>query len=265
MKSSMNLHRGTLLFPLPFLLLAGVGWILFFASCAPSIETRYFKTLTKDTTISAYITPGLDTRIRKDDILGINISSISHAEDDLFNVTPTPGVEKPGYPLDKDGNIHLHRIGTIHAEGLTRKELATQIKKDLEPYLTDAIVSVYYLNRKVTVAGEITSPKVLPMPEDQMTLIDALVNCGDFKITSLRTDLLIIRDSSDKKVVKHVNMEDHAILNSPWFYLQPNDIVIVNPDTRKAEREDRRTRFQANWALITSGVSLILIVLSRFL
>lgn len=238
--------------------------MVFLSSCYTSVESRYFKTLTRDTTISAYISPGLDSRIRNDDILGISISSLSHIEDELFMIPPTPGVEKTGYPLDKEGNIFIHRLGKIHAEGLTRKELAAQIKKGLEPYLTDPIVSAYYLNRKITVAGEITAPKVLPMPEDQMTLIDALVNCGDFKASSLRSDLLIIRDSSNKKIVHHVNMEDHAILNSPWYYLQPNDIVIINPDTKKVEKEERRTRFQSNLAIITSLVSLSLIIISRF-
>jgi len=265
MKSTQNHFPGYNTFFLRFQLMAGVIFMVLLSSCYTPIETRYFKTLTKDTTISAYITPGLETRIRQDDVLGINISSLSNAEDQLFNIVSTPGVQTPGYPLDKEGNIYIHRLGKVHAEGLTRKELAEQIKKGLEPYLTDAMVSVFYLNRKITVAGEIATPKIIPMPNDQMTLIDALVSSGDFKPTSLRNDLLIIRDSADKKIVKHVNMEDHAIFNSSWYYLQPNDIVIVNPDIRKSEQDARRSRFQSNWAIITSAISLIIVIASRFL
>lgn len=234
------------------------------SSCHVSRDSRYFMTLSKDTTISAYVSPGLDSRIRKDDLLGINVSSLSSADDALY-AAPPGAVDKAGYVIDTDGNIYFHRLGKIKAEGLTRKELALRIQEGLKPYLSDAIVSVIYLNHKVTVAGEVGSPRVLQLPEEQITIMDALVSCGDLKVNSLRNDLMVIRDSSDKRVVKHINLEDHSILNSPWFYLQPNDIVIVNPDYKKVEREEKRTRFQSNFVIITSAISLAIVIISRFL
>lgn len=212
-----------------------------------------------------YISPGLDSKIQKGDILGINVSSLSKVEDAIFSQGPSSDLQASGYPVGADGYIFFHRLGKLKAEGLTRTELATLIKNSLQPYLTDALVSVYYQNRKITIAGDVNAPRVLPMPEEQMSIMDALVSSGDLKPTALRSDIVIIRDSLDKKLIKHVNLEDHSILNSPWFYLQANDIVIVKNDFQKTDRDEKRMRFQTNFAIITSSVSLLIVILSRFI
>lgn len=242
-----------------FIAITTVGLL---SSCSVSKESKYFKTLSRDTTIAAYVSPGLDSKIQKGDLLNIHVSSLSVSDDALYAAPPTS--ELPGYRVDQQGEINFHRLGKIKAEGLTRKELSEKIKSGLTPYLTDAIVSVTYLNHKITVAGDVTSPKIIPLPEEQMSIIDALVSCGDLKSTALRSDIMVIRDSSDKKIIKHVNLEDHAIISSSWYYLQPNDIVIVHNDPWKAERDERRSRFQSNFAIITSLISLTIIILSRF-
>ena len=242
---------------LTFLITAG-----FLSSCYVAKESRYFKTLSRDTTISAFISPGLDSKIQKGDLLNIHVSSLSATDDPLY--AAPPAAEQPGYRVDQEGNIYFHRLGKIKAEGATRKELADQIKNGLKPYLADALVSVTYLNHKVTVAGEVASPKIIQLPEEQITIMDALVSCGDLKTTGLRKDIMIIRDSADQKLIKHINLEDHAVFNSTWYYLQPNDIVIVHADTEKVQKDEKRARFQSNFAIITSAVTLVIIILSRF-
>lgn len=236
--------------------------VIFLSSCYVSKESRYFKTLGRDTTISAYVSPGLDSKIQKGDLLNIHVSSLSSNDDALY--APPPTSEQPGYRVDQQGEIYFHRLGVIKAEGSTRRELSEKIKNGLKPFLTDALVSVTYLNHKITVAGDVNSPKIIQMPEEQISIIDALVTCGDLKATGLRSDIMVIRDSSDRKLIKHINLEDHAIINSTWYYLQPNDIVIVHSDPQKEEREERRSRFQSNFAIITSVISLTIIILSRF-
>jgi len=78
-----------------------------------------------------------------------------------------------------------------------------------------------------------------------------------------RNDIMIIRETGNEKKVKHVNLEDHSIFTSPWYYVQPNDIVIVSPDFEKRDKEAKRARFQTNFGIIVSTVSLVIIILDR--
>ena len=101
------------------------------------------------------------------------------------------------------------------------------------------------------------------MPEEQLSLIDVLVLSGDVKEDSRRNDIMIIRETGNEKKVKHVNLEDHSIFTSPWYYVQPNDIVIVSPNFERRDKEARRARLQTNVSIIVSTVSLLLIVINR--
>ena len=93
-----------------------------------------------------------------------------------------------------------------------------------------------------------------------MTLVDALVNAGDLKETADRAKVMVIRDSNDVKQVKHLNLESHEVVASPWFYMQPNDIVYVMPRTDKIDKEERKRNIQTTASLIISGLSLLTIL-----
>jgi len=185
----------------------------------------------------------------------------------LFNAGP--GITTTGgaaiFAVDQDGNITLHKLGVIKAAGNTRKELAAIIQKDLMPYLKDPVVTVQYLNHKVTVMGEVERPQVINMADEQISVIDAIVTSGDVKQNARRDNILIIREEGNQKKVKILNLEDHSIFSSPWYYLQPNDIVYVVPDEAKRQREERRARFQSNFAIASASISLLVILLDRIL
>lgn len=235
-------------------------------SCAPTKTSYYFKTLKKDTSISGFVNKDMESKINIGDNLSINISSLDKTEDILYNSgTENDGKVNIGFPVDKEGKITIHKIGKLKAEGYSRKELAAILQEQLAPYLKDPIVSVQYLNHKVTVMGDIARPQVLNMPEEQLPLIDVLVQSGDLNVNARRNDIMIIREKGNEKQVKHINLEDHSIFSSPWYYVQPNDIVVVIPDTEKSERDAKRSRLQANVSLIVSAVSLVLIIVDRLL
>ncbi len=243
--------------------LLSIGFL--FSSCAPSKNAYYFKTLQKDTTLSGLVNKDFDSKISIGDNLGITITSLSNADDMLFNkgsMTANPN-SAPGFPVNKEGQIAVHNLGLVTAVGLTRKELAASLQKQLKPYLKDPIVNVQYLNHKITVMGEVTNPQVINMPDEQISLIDAIVMSGDLKENARKDNILIIREIGNEKKVKHVNLEDHSIFSSPWYYVQPNDIIFVAPDFEKKDKEDRRVRFQTSFAIVTSTVSLLIIILDR--
>jgi polysaccharide export outer membrane protein len=198
------------------------------------------------------------------------VSSLNSEIDGKFNElgivkanTSNENTQKGGFMVAKDGTILLHFLGTLKAAGLTRNQLKEKLQKDLLPYMKEPIVTVQYLNKKITVIGEVEKPQVFPMTEEQMPLIEALMNAGYVKETGDKRNVTIIREDGNQKRVKQVNLEDHAFFQSPWYYLQPNDIVLVNIDKRKYLSEEKRRNLQTTISLIASVVSLGLILITN--
>jgi len=248
-----------------FSLIAIFCAVCLLASCAPTRNASYFKTLTKDTTIGNLVNAEMESKIVKGDNLAIIISSLSSEEDVVFNTGSLAGgaLNARGFPVDNDGFVVVHKLGRVKAEGFTRKEFAEDLQKKLLPYLKDPIVTIQYLNHKITIFGEVGKPQVLYMPEEQLSLIDVLVLSGDLTERGKKDDIMIIREDGNQRKVKHLNLEDHSIFTSPWYFVQPNDIVVVNPDFEKADRETRRIRFQTNFSIFISTVSFVLIIVDR--
>ena len=235
-------------------------------SCKVTKPSAYFKTLTiKDTTIQNFVKNDFESVIVKGDELSITVSSLSVIEDAIFNSAQAVNKDgRGGYSVQQDGTITLHRLGAIKAEGFTRKELAKKIQNGLLAYTKEPIVQVEYLNHKLTIIGEVRSPQVLKLPQDQITILEALVLSGDITLDGVRNNITIIREEGTDKKVKHINLEDHSIFTSPWYYVKPNDIILVSANYKKLETEARKQKLQNTLALVTTGLSLVLVVLSRF-
>jgi len=145
---------------------------------------------------------------------------------------------------------------------MTRRELKDKIQKDIQPYLKDPVVNVSYLNHRITVLGEVNKPQVLQMPEEQMSLLEVLVSSGDVTPSARRDNILIIRETGNGKQFKRINLEDHSIFTSEWYYLQPDDVVYVEPNDKKLNEEKRNKRLQTV-SMALSAISLALIILNR--
>jgi polysaccharide export outer membrane protein len=95
-----------------------------------------------------------------------------------------------------------------------------------------------------------------------MNLIEVLVNSGDFKDNAMIQDIMVIRDSADHKIIKHLNLEDHSIFMSPWYYIKPDDIIYVKKDYYRFDKEERRRTLQTTISLVASTISLIVIIIN---
>jgi len=247
------------------IILSGIG----LSSCTTTKNTYYFKTLPKDTSINSTVHKGLESKIRKNDLLSIGISSLNRDEDAVYNAAASSGASGStgnasgsGYLVDMNGNIQLHKLGLLHVEGMTRRELKDKIQKDIQPYLKDPVVNVRYLNHQITVLGEVNNPRVLQMPEEQMSLLEVLVSSGDVSPFARRDNILIIRETGNGKQFKRINLEDHSIFTSEWYYLQPDDVVYVEPNDKKV-KEEKRNKRQQTVSMVLSGVSFAIIILDR--
>jgi polysaccharide export outer membrane protein len=96
-----------------------------------------------------------------------------------------------------------------------------------------------------------------------MNIFEVLVNSGDITGEGMKDKVVVIRDENGVKRVKHLNLEDHSIFSSPWYYVRPNDIILVNVDTEKLNREANRQRVQNNIALVTGTASFLLFIIDR--
>jgi polysaccharide export outer membrane protein len=243
---------------------------IFFNSCNTPKNAYYFKTLPRDTTINTTVNRAGESLIRKSDQLGINISSLNPEEDKVYNAaaltlgSSISGITSNGYLVDMNGNIQLHRLGNMHAEGMTRRELKNKIETEIKPYLKDPVITVRYLNRRITVIGEVIKPQIIPMPEEQLSILEVLGASGDMNLLGRKDNILIIRETETGKQFKRLNLEDQSVFTSEWYYLKPDDVVYVEPNDKKIT-DEKRNRTQQTISLAISGLSLAIIILNSLL
>lgn len=214
-------------FCLPFLAVAMM--IVLFSSCDTTRKAVYFRNLPKDTTLKNLITRPLHDTIQSGDFLTITVTSLSPENTNMYNAAPNSLGEVKGYQVDESGNIVFFKLGTVKAAGLSKTQFSDQLQKQLEPYLNQNTVNVSIANRHITLMGAI-SPKVMPLTKD-MTLLDAIAESGDIGPKGKNDNILVIRekDGGKEREFKRLRLNDQSIFYSPYFYLQPNDIVYVEP------------------------------------
>jgi polysaccharide export outer membrane protein len=245
--------------------------LMAFFSCVDTRKATSFNSLT-DSKIE-YKVESLEPVLKKNDLLNILVSSINTEASNLYNlytIVNSPGSaisgtlqQTAGYLVDQDGNLQFPMLGTIRAAGLTKKQLKEIIIKGLiqKNLLYDPIVSVRYLNYKVTVIGEVAKPSVINVPSEKITLLEAVGLAGDLTLYAKRDYILIIRDDQEgNRVIKRINLNDNDLLMSPYYYLKSDDVVYVPPNNAKvAGTSNTRQWLPA----VLGGLSFIAIVIDR--
>lgn len=176
-----------------------------------------------------------------------------------------------GYVVDNDGNIDFPVLGTLSVSGLTRWELSEKIKRELldESLLSDAVVTVEFMNFKVSILGEVNSPGTYSVEGDKVTILQAISLAKDLTIFGERENVSVIREKNGERVIYQINLCDVSLFNSPAYYLQQNDIVYVEPSEIKARQsttDDKALRMTS--ILVSSGslaVSIATLVTSILL
>jgi polysaccharide export outer membrane protein len=208
--------------------------------------------------------------IQKNDLLSITVSSPNATASQPFNTTVTVSTQSIGYTstqaagylVDQDGYIDMPMLGRIKAAGLTKKGLKESITKTLvdNKYLLYPVVSVRYLNFKVTVLGEVARPMVINVPDEKINILEALGFAGDMTIYARRNNVALIREENGNRVVKRLDMNSGELLSSPYYYLRSNDIIYVEPNNAKVSASSNtRTWLPA----ILSGLSLTAVIVDR--
>ena len=187
--------------------------------------------------------------IQKNDLLSIQVYSVStqpEKSDILYNLPTSNASSGPGtsggFLVDANGNIEYPRLGSFHAEGLTKQELAAQIKKKLtEPVelLKDPTVIIRFLNYKVTVIGQVGHEGVVNVPGERLTIFEAVGLAGGITDYGKKDKVRIIREINGKREMGIIDLSSKDLFESPYYNLMQNDVVIVEPTSQKAKQTDQ--------------------------
>lgn len=164
-----------------------------------------------------------------------------------------------GYVVDNDGGIDFPVLGPIQVSGLTRWELSELIKNRLlkDGLLTDAVVTVEFMNFKVSVIGEVNAPGTYTIEGDKVTILQAISLARDLTIFGLRENVLVIRERDGERTIYEVNLCDVSLFKSPAYYLQQNDVVYVQPSEVKARQSTTDDKALRMTSIFVSGGSLL--------
>ncbi|WP_026463363.1 polysaccharide biosynthesis/export family protein [Adhaeribacter aquaticus] len=256
-----------------FLLVA----IIFNFSCTPR-NLAYFSDLKQNTAYEEAILNDIDPKIQTYDLLSITVTSLNPEANALFNTgvaaqaktitdfslsrSNNSELAREGYLVDKTGSIDFPVLGKIKLVGLTKTQATEMLKNQLKLHLKDPIINVRFLNFKITVVGEVNRPATFSIPSERINILEALGMAGDMTAFGKRENVLIIREENGIRKMTRLNLNNKEILNSPYFYLQQNDVIYIEPDKMKQVQASTNTR---TISIIASLTTLLIVVASRLL
>ena len=236
--------------------------ILLTTSCVNTRKATYFNNLTDSTAFVNMPVP--KSTIQPNDILSITVSSLNPEATQIFN-TPNGqanGSQPSGYLVNEDSTILFPILGPVKAGGLTKEQLKSRLTQSLvsRKLLVDPIVNVRMMNFRVTVLGEVNKPAVIPVPSEKISLLEAIGLAGDLTIYAKRNNVLVIREVDGQKLTNRVDLNSSSLFQSPYYYLQANDVVYVEPNKARVAGASRSQQWMP---IVFSGLSFFAIVADR--
>lgn len=249
--------------------------IVLFTGCAGQKKVLYLQDMEEQEKLK--ISGSYDVKITYDDLLGITVNSrnpeltvpftLQTGSASTSSATGTSGgsgLKGIEYLVDSNGEIDFPVLGKMRVVGMTRMELTNYIKRRLidEDYIKDPIVIVKFLNFKVSVLGDVSSPGIINVNSDRITIFEAISHAGDLAITGRRYNVTVIREENGERVPYYLDLRSKDVFDSPCYYLQQNDLVYVEPNKNKT-RLGNTNQFKniTTWTtLISFAISVITLI-----
>jgi polysaccharide biosynthesis/export protein len=209
--------------------------------------------------------PNKETQIQKDDILSILVYSDNPEATLIYNQPvasaktatgdPVSMSKTSGYLVDARGNIRMQGLGSIHVEGMTRNALIDSLANRLTVFLTNPYLDIRFINTRITVLGEVMKPGVMTLPNEKVSIFEVIGMAGDITIYGKKDNILVIREHNGKREFGRLDLRKSDVFQSPYFYLQQNDMVIVEPNSKKptATEQDNLRKL----TMVTSFATLV--------
>lgn len=215
-----------------------------------------------------------ERRIQKGDLLSIVIYSDNPAATSIYNqpvislsnATNAGGnagittASTAGYLVDENGEIQFQSLGSLKVEGLTRKTLSDTLVAKLSVYLANPYCAIRLLNYKITVMGEVVKPSSYNIPSERVTVLEAIGMAGDITLYGRKDNVKVLRETNGKRTVGELDLRDPNIFRSEYYFLQQNDLVIVDQLKNKQQASDQVT--VRNISILATIVSTLAIVFS---
>lgn len=232
---------------LSILLMTAVLWL---TSCSAPKNIAYIKNSDEvDFSHSAYL---YDARIMPKDVLTITVNTVNPEASAPFNLIVSTSLNTStvnqnigtnralqSYLVSNDGTIEFPVLGTLQVGGLTKIECEKMIHDKIKPYLNakeTPVVTVRMANYKISVLGEVNRPGMFTVDNEKINIFEALAKAGDLTIYGVRDNVKLIRENEKgTKEIHTIVLNDANIINSPYYYLQQNDILYVEPNKVKAQ------------------------------
>lgn len=245
---------------------------LLLASCHSS-KLAYFNDT--NTTLQGEI-PVSQTalRIEPADELMINVSSELPQETSVYNlpfnvpgltqeiVTNTTISQKQTYIVDREGYITFPVLGRLHVSGLTTRELSAELEKRISADVENPIVRVEIVNFKVNIMGEVQKPGSYRFDTERVTILDALATAGDMTIFGKRDNVTVYREKDGKVTYEKLDLTDSKVIGSPYYYLQQNDVVYVEPGSARSGQAEYNQNNSFKISVISTIVSACSVIAS---
>lgn len=239
---------------------------LMVTSCNTIKDIAYLQDIPTDSPITLQVPQ--DIRLEPGDQLSISIHGRDPKVVEIYNMptvaTSTGGSTKANYTVNANGQIDMIQFGLIHVAGLTRSELANQIKYKLvsSGVVRDPVVVVDFATMSYSVLGEVASPGRKPIDRDHITIMDALAQAGDLTIQGKRKNVLVLRNEHGKQTAYRIDLTNsESVYSSPVYNLKQNDIIYVEPTAKKANESANNAntfRTPAFWmSLVTFTITLL--------
>jgi len=260
------------------LLFGCILWSCFLSSCITNKKVPYFQ----DISDSVYLAPGKikslgfsDPVIQPNDLLQVSILTLDPEANTALTANNTssfsvqPGSSSSpaspsainGFLVDREGMIEVPIIGKVKVSGLTTSIARDSIHQKVAQYYNNPVVNVRFVNFSITVLGEVGRPATYVVPNEKVSILDAIGMAGDLTIYGKRENVLLVRDSAGSKQYIRFNLNSSETFTSPYFYLRQGDMVYVEPAKSKIAATDAaRTR---NITLAATGLSLLIVIISR--
>jgi polysaccharide export outer membrane protein len=245
-----------------------------FSSCVSNKQIAYFQDI--QTVNQAKLENAVkftEPVIQTDDILSINIFTLNPQTGVVVNQaanTPALGgntnnslaTQSTGFLVDKNGEIELSLVGKIPVAGLTTFQARELIREKVGVFYKEPNVQLRFANFKVSVLGEVNAPSAYTLPNEKVSILDALSLAGDLTIYGKRDNVLIVRDNNGKKEFGRLNLNSSDIFNSPFYYLKQNDVIYVEPNKRKVAATNSA---QINTiSVLASVLSVVILAITSF-
>lgn len=173
------------------------------------------------------------------------------------------------YRVNSDGFINFPVLGKIHAAGMTPTGLAEYLEEKIGEKVVDPIVTVDLVNFHINVMGEVTRPGVQLINRERVSILDALAAAGDMTPWGERSRVLLIREEEGQRTFHHLNLNDSKVLESPYFYLQQNDVIYVEPNDIRAANSrmsnEKQYRLSMTSVIVSAASVIATLVIALFI